>query len=190
MATAHQPQPPRSRETLSQEELTELMEIFTREEVTPKFKGQSRGKQYAVVDFWSSKDFLTGFRDHFSHATVDSTQMSMPPVSDFTSFIVARPLRKRKGKVKHAERIILNQLDNLYMAYKLFSGESPLVIYLYSYLMPCTKCASAIADKLSTHPYSNILVLLAYSQPYQPSKDFTSYVTLRSRGNIKICQVS
>ena len=188
MATAHQPQPPRSQETHSQEELT--VEIFTRKTVTPKFKGQSRGKQYAVVDFWSREDFLTGFRDHFSRAMVDSTQISMPPVSDFTSFIVARPRGKKEGKVKHAERIILDQLDNLYMAYKLFSGESPLVIYLYSYLMPCTKCASAIADKLSMHPYSNILVLLAYSQPYQPSKDLTSYETLLSRGNIKICQAS
>ena len=52
MATAHRPQPPISWETLSEVELTELIEILRRE-VIPKFKGQFRGKPYAEINIRS-----------------------------------------------------------------------------------------------------------------------------------------
>ncbi len=169
MATPYQPQPPSYQETnktraKSQDEI--FMTEYVVKKIIPTFKGQSKRKQYAVVDLWSQRDIQNKFGDHFQNATVDSTVVSMPPESNYTNYIVARPHGKTEGTKKHSEIILMEQLDGLYTAFKLNTGEAPIAIFLYSHLMPCTKCSTAIVEKLSTLPYSNLPVIIAYSRPY------------------------
>ncbi len=156
------------------------MTEYVAKNIIPTFKGQSKRRQYAVVDLWSRTDIQNKFEDHFQNATVDSTAASMPRESDYTNYIVARPDGKRKGMKKHSEIILMEQLDKLYTAFKLNTGEAPIAIFLYSHLMPCTKCSTAIVKKLSTLPYSNLPVFIAYSRPYKNS----DVQTLSSRAHI------
>ncbi len=171
MATPY-PQLPSYKETnqteaKSQNEIS--MTEYVAKKIIPTFKGQSKGKQYAVVSLWSWTDFKKKFEDHFQNATVDSAVVSMPPESDYTNYIVARPHGKTEGTTKHSEIILMEELDMLYTAFELNTGEAPIAIFLYSHLMPCTKCSTAIVKKLSTLPYSNLRVFIAYSRPYRNS---------------------
>ncbi len=149
-------------------------EVYTMEEyvekiIRPSFKAQARGKQYAVVVFWTKKNVQTGFRDHFQHISIDSRVESMPNESEYTNHIVARPDRVKKKKTKHSEIILMEKLDGLYEAFKLQTEERLHAIFLYSYLMPCTKCSRVIMKKISTLPYNHLPILIAYSKPYHNS---------------------
>ena len=143
----------------------DLVYQFTKQEVIPNFKGQSKGKQFALVNFWSTYDCMTHLEsvDFYPSPQVDPSSPSMPQEWQYDNYIVARP----KGR-KHSEKIIMDELDSLYIAYLEENDDQiPACIFLYSWLMPCVKCTNLIIAKLSHPCFAGIPVVVAFTNRYK-----------------------
>ena len=167
MATAHKPQG--EDKTSSQDEVAQLIANFTKERIRPTFRRQKlwKGKQFAVINFWSEHDCATGLQavQFTPEPELDPAKVSVPQTlsEDIScNYVVARPQRS----TKHAEKILMNRLEQLNVAYTEFNEKQPKVIYIYSHYMPCVKCARLITNKLRSPPYNHIPVVVAYSAPY------------------------
>ena len=165
----------------------EVIDQFTKERVFSTFKEQTKGKQFALLNFWSKNDCVTGLQSvEFSPSPqVDSSMPSMPLKRNYNNYIVARPSGKRQRK-KHTERI---EVEYLYLNYHVKNkGQSLACIYLYSFLMPCINCANTITTTLGSPPFQNIPVVVTYTEPYKES-DATAMKIL-CENNIRVYQVN
>ena len=78
--------------------------------------------------------------------------LSPPKASTYNNYLAARPTRR-----KHSETQILDRLDDLYNKYKAnHGGQSPQVLLLYSWIVPCKKCTDDIVAKLTNEPFNSI----------------------------------
>ena len=123
--------------------------------IIDKFNGQRQvGDQFAVVVLSSETELRNIGRMRFrpcdasNNPLVDSHH-TLSPQHQYGNYIVARP-----DKV-HAEEIILSEFDSLLNAY----SRNPTYIMLYSWMMPCSDCTSAIIALCNSHLNSQIIVV-------------------------------
>ena len=132
-----------------------------------KFNGQRQvGDQFAVLVLSSGRDNIERMRfspcDHSNNPLVDSHHALYPLQDRYENYIAARPdrvLSKFGYRSVHAEEMILTEFDSLFSAYRRVEGCDPTYIVLYSWMMPCSDCTSAIIVQSNKHLNSQIVVV-------------------------------
>jgi len=132
-----------------------------------KFNGQRQvGDQFAVLVLSSGRDNIEIMRfrpcDHSNNPLVDSHHALYPLQDQYENYIAARPDRvpsKFGYRSVHAEEMILTEFDSLFSTYRRVEGCDPTYIVLYSWMMPCSDCTSAIIVWSNKHLNSQIVVV-------------------------------
>lgn len=132
-----------------------------------KFNGQRQvGDQFAVLVLSSGRNNVGRMRfrpcDHSNNPLVDSHHALYPLQDQYENYIAARPdrvLSKFGYRSVHAEELILTEFDSLFSAYRRVEGCDPTYIVLYSWMMPCSHCTSAIIVQSNNHLNSQIIVV-------------------------------
>ena len=119
--------------------------------IIDKFNGQREvGDQFAVVVLSRERELRDFGRmtfrpcDHTHNPFVNCQHIFYPPRQHYGNYVVARPGRRFWYESVHAEMIILSEMDSLLEAYRRAEGCDPTYILLYSWMMPCSECTSAI----------------------------------------------
>ena len=129
-------------------------------------KGNERIRILLLISHLKAGDNLFCMKVRHSH----------PNRKCFNNFIIARP----KDNIKHAEAVILDNFDQLWVAYKTKNyNQTPASIILYSWIMPCNDCTDAIIKKLST---LCIPVTIVYTIPWTKESD---QIQEKSRNRLK-----
>ena len=111
-----------------------LFVTFKNQRMLPRFKPGLAKKQFAVLFLSSTKDNLL---NSIKGGTDNSIEV-FPPDNKLCNYVTARP---HNGV--HAEKLIMDKFEKLVKAIS-DRKETVQYIFLYSWLFPCTKCASAI----------------------------------------------
>ena len=137
-----------------------LFDTFKDQRKLPWFDRLAK-KQFAVVFLSSSKDNLL---NSIKGGTNNNIKV-FPPDDKLYNYVTARP---HSGA--HAEELIMEKFDELVKAYESAHKEPVQYIFLYTWLFPCSKCASAIIDTIipiiqSTYPelLSDVAIFVLYS---------------------------
>jgi len=119
--------------------------------IIDKFNGQRQvGDQFAVVVLSSERVLKDIGRmtfwpcDYLYNPLVNCHHIFYPPRHQYENYIVGCPVRQFWYRSVHAEEIILSEIDSLLWAYRRAEGRGPTYILLYSWMMPCSNCTSAI----------------------------------------------
>ena len=136
---------------------------FICKKVIPKAEGQRTSWQFAVLLLLTKgeteKPMTFNFKpsDENARLPINSTKPFIPPKPKFNNYIVARPEKGILGRIaeyymewytKHAETIVLNEFEDLLLAYESNNKEVFRSIILYTWIMPCTKCTTKIITKM------------------------------------------
>ena len=165
--------------------------------VIDKFNGQRQvGDQFAVVVLSRERELRhigrTKFQpcDNSNNPLVDRRHTLYPPQCQYKNYIVGRPDRvwsyiRLWYKSVHAEEIILSQFDSLLSAYRRAEECDPTYIILYSWMMPCSDCTSAIIALSNSH--LNLQTVVVYTIDWKEisrEENETNRARLRAAGII------
>ena len=134
----------------------------------PTFESQRLNSQFATIILCSQKDLesqLTEVKfspsNQFDNPILDSNKKWMPQdVREYDNYLASRPSADRRT---HAERFLLENLDNLFYAFNYKHKETPSIILLYTWITPCSNCTKLIKDKLCAPPYKRIPKVVVYT---------------------------
>lgn len=130
------------------------------------FEKQRERSQFAVIILCSKEDCDNELKEvEYSPDNILGQPLTnkLEPVMpsdcrDYDNYITARPFKNY-----HAETLLLLQLDYLYTSFVLKHGKPPCHIILYTWITPCSECATFIIKKLSEKPYSEIPRVVAHT---------------------------
>ena len=95
---------------------------------------------------------------------------SYPPTNLLGNYICARPDKSNPQNIKHAERILLERLESLITIYEENNHQECKIIILYTWLLPCPRCADEIIATLgSPGKYDKYRRVLAYTSATIPN---------------------
>ena len=155
-----------------------VLKNFILNTVIPTFRWQAKGEPDFSVLVFSNISSMQRIKEiNFSLVTFDSmplvnSKMTTYPQSyRYDNYIVARP-----SGSNHAEDLIINELKSLIKAYGtkercFLRNPVPKFGLLYSWTMPCSDCAKAIASSLSK--LCSYKFVLVYSQQNYQRRDRT-----------------
>ena len=159
---------------------------FITEYVIPNSQYQRKKWQFASLMLLSTSETkeLTSFH-HKPHCLrcgrpfLNSSKTFSPDSHLFDNYIIAQP-SMRKGNTTHAEKVILNNFDKLWTAYKIQNdSQIPASIILYSWIMPCVRCTNLIIKRLS---HLGVPVTVIYTISWQKER---ADVQVNSRQRLK-----
>ena len=159
---------------------------FVTEIVIPSAEEQRNKWQFATMMLLTAKEmkeFAFCYKPSQSggQPILYESETFSPESKMFNNFIIARP----KDNIKHAEAVILDNFDQLWVAYKTKNyNQTPASIILYSWIMPCNDCTEAIIKKLST---LGIPVTIVYTIPWTKESD---QIQEKSRNRLKENQIT
>ena len=165
---------PQNHKDLSYEDLDldsigkKLFDTFKNQRKPPRFKLGFAKNQFAVLFLSSSKDDLL----NSIKGGTDKNIKVFPP-DKLSNYVTARP---HSGA--HAEELIMEKFEKLVKAYDFDHKEPVQYIFLYTWLFPCTKCASAIIDTIiptirNAYPelLSDVAIVILYSGVHKKEKE-------------------
>ena len=157
---------PQNKKELSFEDLDlnrigkKLFVTFKNQRMPPS-SDRSVKNEFAVLFLSSSKDDLL----NSIKGGTNKYKKVFPPDNKLSNYVTARP---HSGA--HAEELIMEKFDELVKAYDFDHKEPVQYIFLYTWLFPCTKCASAIIATIiptiqNAYPdlLSDVAIFILYS---------------------------
>ena len=141
----------------------ESLRRFISEAVIPKAEGQRTSWQFAVLVLLARSETKRPQTFQFkpnknSRLPIDPSKPFIPAKSEFNNYIVARPEQDVLNRIteyyrikfsQHAEKIVVDEFEDLLLAYVRENKEDLGGIILYSWVMPCTECTNKIIDTLA-----------------------------------------
>ena len=145
----------------------EAIKRFIVREVIPRAEGQKTSWQHVTLILLAqseTENLLTFQFKPSKNATlpIDSGKPFIPQKHEFNNYIVARPDQNIFSN--HAEKIILDEFEDLLEAFRRKNKEHPSSIILYSWIMPCTTCTINIIHTLANRGFK---VIVAYTIHYR-----------------------
>ncbi len=170
----------------------DTLTTYIKREVIPLFEKQRKRSQFAAIILCSREDCDSELLQiNYSPLNVlgePQTNSSCPfmPQRDFDNYITARP--DRRGH-HHAEKLLISQLDDLYTSFRSKHG-TPCYVILYTWITPCSNCATLIINKLSERPYSDIPRVVAHTTNTSKGNDDVRAAKARLReAGIEVLEV-
>lgn len=125
-------------------------------------KAVSETSQFGIIYMANVDDMDEEFDGHFNPHNKDGKPIiedekpiSPSALENFGNYVVSSPEEVTEGSV-HAENMLLDHLEELWMAYQKEYKQTPNFILYYSHMLPAKSTVNNIITRMSRPPFNNV----------------------------------